>query len=87
MFNGGIPAGIDSDTALSLKNHEDSSGSGSVVFDLPSKTGSVLLCGVLGHRVLGLLAGPAFGWFGGWNVFDWGFVAAVGHGRGFLKRR
>jgi hypothetical protein len=84
---GAIPAGFTSDTALSLKNHEESSGSVSVVFDLPSNTGSVLLGRILGHRVFGLLAGAAFRWFGGWNVFDWGFVAAVGHGRGLLKRR
>ena len=87
MFNGGIPAGFDSDTAMSLKNHEDSSGSVSVVFDLPSRTGSVLLGRILGHHVLWLLAGAAFGWFWGWDVLDWGFVAAVGHGRGLLKRR
>lgn len=38
---------------------------------------SVLLRGIFGHHVLGLLAGAAFWWFGGWNVFDWGFVAAA----------
>jgi hypothetical protein len=42
-----IPAGFDSDTAMSLKNYEDSSGSVSVVFDLPSRTGSVLLGRIL----------------------------------------